>query len=93
MNSNSQKMPSIQELYQQVQVQLRRTMESHESRTAAASIHQAESWMSRIEGLLLSNPMLSADDLLSVVEFTRGPLWKDAREHVRRLSTSSRAIA
>jgi len=87
MNSNSQ-MPSIQELYNQVQVQLRRTLESHEPRTANAAIHQAESWMSRIEGIILSNPMLNSDDLRSVVEFTRGPLWKDARDHVSRLSHS-----
>lgn len=86
---SKKKMPATQELYNQVQVQLRRTIESHEPQAASAAIQQAESWMSRIEGIILSNPMLNSEDLHSVVEFTRGPLWKDARDHVSRLSRSN----
>ena len=76
---------TIQELYQGVVTQLKRTLSSQEPRQAIKEIQLAEKIMSNIERCFLSNPFASAEDLGKIVEFTRGQLWNQARNYVAKL--------
>lgn len=76
---------TIQELYQGVVTQLKRTLSSQEPRQAVKEIQLAEKIMSNIERCFLSDPFARSEDLGKIVEFTRGQLWSQARQYVAKL--------
>jgi len=84
----NQKSESVSELFNKVQRQLKRTLQSQDPLSAHQALGLAEIAMARIEGLILADPALTDDDLRCVVEFTHGKIWTEARRH---LSTLTRA--
>lgn len=76
---------TIQELYQGVVTQLKRTLSSQEPRQAIKEIQLAEKIMANIERCFLSNPFANGEELNKIVAFTRGQLWNQARNYVAKL--------
>ena len=85
MNKQNQKPETIQQMFQKVRNQLLLTLKALDFHAATRAIGMAEQIMGKIEGLALSNPMITLEDLSAIVGFTRGSLWVQAREHVSRL--------
>lgn len=81
----NQKPESIQQLFTQVQQQLKLTLQSQDPRSATQAMGQAQTAMAKIEGLILADPAVTHDDLRCVVEFTRGNIWVQARSHMDTL--------
>ncbi|MFO1463375.1 MAG: hypothetical protein U1F66_06330 [bacterium] len=75
----------IQELYQGVVTQLNRTLQTQAAQEAEKELRLAEKIMKKIESRFLANPFASEQELQNVVQFTRGPLWKNAREYLANL--------
>jgi len=93
MESQFSQDPTIQELYQGVVTQLKRTLSSQEPRQAVKEIQLAEKIMSNIERCFLSDPFARSEDLGKIVEFTRGQLWNQARNYVAKLQGAQRVPA
>ena len=76
---------TVPQLFNQIQGQLQTILKTADQGLAQKSILNAENLMSKMEALLLSNPFVTDEDVSRVVSFSRGNLWKQARQHVANL--------
>ena len=84
---------TIQELYQGVITQLKRTLSSQNANQARKEIQLAEKIMGNIERCFLANPFGGSEDLSKIVEFTRSQLWNSARNYVAELQGQNQVPA
>jgi len=76
----------IQELVSEASRQLQLTLSSEDVRVATRQLRTAQSLTAMVERMTLANPMGSNVDLETIVAFTRGKLWSEARAHLAQLS-------
>jgi len=88
MESQFSQDKTIQELYQGVVTQLNRTLKAQAAKDAEKEMNLAERIMRKIETRFLANPFASEEELHNVVNFSRSPLWKNAREYLANLKNS-----
>ncbi|KAB2839629.1 hypothetical protein F9K50_07245 [bacterium] len=81
-----QRPKSIQELFNKVQQQLNLTLQSQNAQAAKLALRKAEEVMSKIEWLILADPMVNEEHLRRVVGYTRGPVWQQARQRAASLN-------
>lgn len=77
---------TVPQLFSKIQSQLQAILQTADQGAAQQSIVSAETLMSKMEELLLSNPFVTDEDVSRVVSFSRGNLWKQARQHVASLA-------
>jgi len=79
---------TVPQLFNRIQSQLQTILNTADQNAARQSIVTAETLMSKMESLLLSNPYVTDEDVSRVVSFSRGKLWNQARQHVQSLSVA-----
>jgi hypothetical protein len=77
---------TVPQLFNKIQSQLQTILKTADQTVAQKTYINAETLMSKMEALLLSNPFVTDEDVNRVVSFSRGNLWKQVREHVAKLA-------
>ena len=84
-----QKSLSLNDLFSRVEQQLRLILQSRDSRGAQQALQVAEELIGMIEGMVLADPMVTEEHIRRIVEYTRGPIWNQARQHAAKLPALS----